>query len=92
MFLRNARTPPTRQDSVIFPDEANISLFRRRKFNSHTTHVIRFNFLMCHSKLAKRGAFSHSENKCQSSWLPGKGEGNAGRNVQALRQFPNIFK
>ena len=92
MLLRNARTPPTRTHSVIFPEEQNISLFRRRKFNSHTTHVIRFKFLMCHSKLAKRGAFLHSGNSSPSIWLPGKGEDYAGRTVQAVRQISNIFK
>ena len=75
MFLRNARPPPTRTQSVIFPEERNVSPFRRRNFNCHTTHVMRFNFLMCHSKLAKRGALLHSENTSQSIWLPGRGEG-----------------
>jgi len=75
MFLRNARPPPTRTQSLIFPEEQNINPFRRRNFNSHTTHVMRSNFLMCLSKFAKRGVLLHSENTSQSIWLPGTEEG-----------------
>jgi len=48
--------------------------------------------MMCHSKLAKRGALLHSENTSRSICLPGKEEGYAEGAVQVVRQFPNIFR
>ena len=87
MFLRNARTPPTRTHSVIFPEEQNINLFRRRNFNSHITPVIRFNFLMCHSKLAKSGAIYIPKTHVKATGCPEKGKSTLGG---PYRQYNNF--